>query len=235
MTSSENIQNLESHDSIDATQVKAASNTASTPPKPGKPKIDVHPVLEKLFELYPTLFGAKFLPLKRGIYQDLMAAHPEVFAKDSLKAALGFHTRSTRYLQCVADGNQRHDLHGQATEDVAPEHVYLSLLELFRRRVLSNHKSKTKLDLRPVFRKQLIAAFKASGLSRQDYQLRVQNKDEEATKLLTEALDEHDAKVAKQTALKQAFNSSGKKAAEFAAMYGLELADVEKLLNKQSQ
>ena len=55
-------------------------------PKPVKPKIDVQPVLEKLFELYPALFGAKFLPLKRGIFQDLMTAHPDTFRKDSLKA-----------------------------------------------------------------------------------------------------------------------------------------------------
>lgn len=204
--------------------------------KPSKPKINVQPVLEKLFELYPSLFGTKFLPLKRGIFQDLMVAHPDVFQKDSLKAALGFHTRSTRYLQCVADGNKRHDLQGIASEEVAPEHVYLSLLELFRRRVIHNNKSRTKLDLRPIFRKQLIAAFIASGLSRQDYQLRVQNSDEDATKLLIEALDEYEAKVAKQTALKQAFvkfDSGGDKATEFAQMYGLDLAEVKSLLQKE--
>ena len=212
------------------------ATTATELPKPVKPKIDVQPVLEKLFELYPSLFGAKFLPLKRGIFQDLMAAHPDVFQKDSLKAALGFHTRSTRYLQCVADGHKRHDLKGLAGEDVAPEHVHLSLLELFRRRVIHNNKSRTKLDLRPIFRKQLIAAFKASGLSRQDYQLRVQNSDEEATKLLIESLDEHEAKAAKQTALKQAFvkfDSGGDKATEFAQMYGLDLAEVKSLLQKE--
>ena len=205
-------------------------------PKPVKPKIDVQPVLEKLFELYPSLFGAKFLPLKRGIFQDLIAAHPDTFQKDSLKAALGFHTRSTRYLQCVADGHKRHDLQGLAGEEVAPEHVYLSLLELFRRRVIHNNKSRTKLELRPIFRKQLIAAFKASGLSRQDYQLRVQNSDEEATNLLTESLDEYEAKAAKQTALKQAFvkfDSGGDKATEFAQMYGLDLAEVKSLLQKE--
>ena len=194
--------------------IESSAVTEAT--KPAKPKIDVQPVLEKLFELYPALFGAKFL--------------------DSLKAALGFHTRSTRYLQCVADGHKRHDLQGLAGEEVAPEHVYLSLLELFRRRVIHNNKSRTKLELRPIFRKQLIAAFKASGLSRQDYQLRVQNSDEEATNLLTESLDEYEAKAAKQTALKQAFvkfDSGGDKATEFAQMYGLDLAEVKSLLQKE--
>ena len=179
--------------------IESSAVTEAT--KPAKPKIDVQPVLEKLFELYPALFGAKF-----------------------------------RYLQCVADGHKRHDLQGIAGEEVAPEHVYLSLLELFRRRVIHNNKSRTKLELRPIFRKQLIAAFKASGLSRQDYQLRVQNSDEEATNLLTESLDEYEAKAAKQTALKQAFvkfDSGGDKATEFAQMYGLDLAEVKSLLQKE--
>lgn len=195
--------------------------------KAAKPKIDVQPVLQKLFELYPQLFGATFLPLKLGTYQDLMAAHPEVFQKDSLKAALGFHSRSTRYLQCVAAGNKRHDLQGNAVEDVSPEHVYLALLELFRRR-----QSRSKVDLRPTFRAQLIAAFEASGLSRQDYQLRVQTNEAEATLLLEEALAEYDATFAKQTALKRAFENSGKTPAEFAEMYGLKQNDVLTALNR---
>ena len=92
------------------------------------------PVLEKLFELYPKLFGAQFLPLKLGIFQELLAAHPEHFTRDALKAALSVHARSTRYLQSVASGNKRHDLLGAAVEDVAPEHIYLAIVELFRRR-----------------------------------------------------------------------------------------------------
>jgi ProP effector len=238
----ETIESLEtiSHETVET--VESAGSTESINPsekqksaqpvKSEKPKIDVQPVLQKLFELYPHLFGSSFLPLKLGTYQDLMAANPEDFKKDSLKAALGFHARSTRYLQCVADGNKRHDLQGNAVEDVSPEHVYLALLELFRRRVITNAKARTKLNLRPIFRKQLIAAFIASGLSRQDYQVRVQNADVEATALLEEALAEHDAKQAKQTALKRAFEGSGKKTAEFAEMYGLDLSEVEKMLQK---
>jgi sRNA-binding protein len=231
MTTSEMLEPIET-----AANVAAEAPQPSTPKKSEKPKIDakidIQPVLQKLFELYPHLFGSQFLPLKLGTYQDLLAANPDVFEKASLKAALSFHARSTRYLQCVADGHQRHDLQGKAVEAVSPEHVYLALLELFRRRVIHNNKARTKLNLRPIFRKQLIAAFVASGLSRQDYQLRVQNADVEATKLLEEALTEHDAKQAKQTALKRAFEGSGKKTAEFAEMYGLDLEEVKKMLQK---
>lgn len=177
----------------------------------------VQPVLEKLFELYPHLFGANFLPLKLGIFQELLAAHPEHFQRESLKAALGFHTRSTRYLQSVAAGHKRHDLQGNAGNDVAPEHVYLTLLELFRRR-----QARAREDLRPKFRAQLMAAFEASGLTRQDYQARVQTNDAAATALLEEAFAEREQKLAKREALLRTFESSGKSAEEFADMYGID-------------
>jgi len=195
---------------------------AATAPKPVK-KQDrmqaVLPVLEKLFELYPHLFGAEFRPLKLGIYQELLSAHPEEFQRDTLKAALGQHTRSTRYLQSVAAGVSRHDLQGAAVESVSPEHVYLSILELFRRRQL-----RAREDLRPKLKAQLIAAFEASGLSRQDYLARVHNSDLEANAFLEDALAEVDQKLARQEALLRAYDASGKTLAEFADMYGLDRA-----------
>lgn len=234
MTTSDTVETIEIAAPIASAASVQPEKQQATKPKPKQEaKLDIQPVLQKLFELYPHLFGNSFLPLKLGTYQDLMAAQPEVFKKDSLKAALGFHSRSTRYLQCVTAGNQRHDLQGNAVEDVSPEHIYLALLELFRRRVIGNNKSRTKLDLRPMFLKQLIAAFEASGLSRQDYQLRVQTNEAEATALLEEALAEYDAKFAKQTALKRAFEASGKAPAEFAEMYGLDENDVIITLGRQ--
>lgn len=210
----------------------AAQAGESTPAQAPAPKPDrtrsVQPVLEQLFELYPHLFGAEFLPLKLGIFQELLARHPELFKRDSLKAALGVHTRSTRYLQSVAAGKQRHDLQGAAVEHVAPEHVYLALMELFRRR-----QARSRDDLRPKLRAQLIAAFEASGLSRPDYLARVQSNAPEATALLEEALAEHAQKLARQEALLKAFESSGKSAAEFADMYGLQERDVNAALARQ--
>lgn len=202
--------------------VQAGEPTPASDPsrKPARSR-SVQPVLEKLFELYPHLFGAEFLPLKLGIFQELLASHPEQFERDSLKAALGLHTRSTRYLQSVAAGNQRHDLQGVAVEDVAPEHVYLALLELFRRR-----QDRSREDLRPKLRAQLMAAFEASGLSRQDYLTRVQTNDVQANTVLEEAFAERDEKLARQEALLRAFESSGKAPEEFADMYGLDKREV---------
>lgn len=181
------------------------------------------PVLEQLFGFYPHLFGAEFLPLKRGIFQDLLARHPEVFQRDSLKAALAVHARSTRYLQCVAAAKARHDLDGVAVEEVAPEHVYQAVVELHRRR-----QARTKDDLSPKLRAQLSAAFEASGLSPQDYRERVQPADEAIAAVLDEALSESAGRIARQEALNKAFEASGKNPREFAEMYGVQERDVIK-------
>ncbi|MDO8933244.1 MAG: ProQ/FINO family protein, partial [Rhodocyclaceae bacterium] len=214
-----------------STAVPAETPAASASPaaKPeGKAKLaerkqSALPVLEQLFGLYPHLFGAEFLPLKRGIFQDLLARHPEVFQRDSLKAALAVHARSTSYLQCVAAAKARHDLDGVAVEEVAPEHVYQAVVELHRRR-----QARTQDDLSPKLRAQLSAAFEASGLSPQDYRERVQPADEAIAAVLDEALSESTGRIARQEALNKAFEASGKNPREFAEMYGVQERDVIK-------
>lgn len=214
------------------TQTTPEAGVAPTEPMPANAQTkradyfeSAQPVLEKLFELYPQLFGAKFLPLKLGIFQELLAKHPEHFKRDSLKAALGVHTRSTRYLQSIAAGNKRYDLQGVVVDDVAPEHVYLALLELFRRR-----QTRVKEDLRPRLRTQLMKAFEASGLTREEYRSRVQGKHAQAHIVLEEMFAEHGQMLAKQEALVGAFESSGKTLAEFASMYGLDQGEVSNAL-----
>ena len=202
-------------------------NPAGQPKKPGRQPA-VQPVLEKLFEIYPHLFGAEFLPLKLGIFQELLAKHPEHFQRDTLKAALGVHTRSGRYLQSVAARKQRHGLDGAAVEDVAPEHIYLAIVELFRRR-----QARSSEDLRPKLRTQLRAAFTASGLSSQAYLAKIPTGDADTTAVLQDALAEHDHKLARQEALAKAFEASGKTPQEFADMYGLHPRDVTQALARQ--
>lgn len=176
----------------------------------------VHPALEQLAGLYPHLFGAVFRPLKRGIFQDLLAAHPELFEREALKVALGIHTRSTRYLQSVAAGDKRHDLQGQPVEDMAPEHVHHALLEVYRRK-----KARATEDLLPKLRNRMIAAFEASGLTREAYTGLVLSRDEAANAILEEALAEWSARNAKDEALLRAFEASGQTLEAFADMYGM--------------
>ena len=207
-----------------------APAVSESPTKAATDSVSVQPVLEKLFELYPHLFGAQFLPLKLGVFHELLAAHPDQLERESLKLALGQHTRSTRYLQSVAAGNPRHDLQGVAGEALAPEHVYFAVVELFRRR-----QRRSREDLRPKLRNQLVAAFEASGLTHQLYLARVQTKDEAINALLAEALAEHEQKMAKQEATLRAFDSSGKTPEEFADMYGMNPRDVIGALKRRER
>ena len=189
----------------DAAQRQADAGAAKAPrgPRP------IPPTLEKLATLYPQLFGAVFLPLKRGIFQDLQAAHPEAFERDALKLALGIHTRSTRYLQCVAAGQQRHDLQGQAVEAMAPEHIHQALVEVHRRR-----QGRSTEDLLPKLRARIVANIEASGLSREDYAERTRTRDAAANALLDEALAEMAEKIAREEALLRTFEASGKKSVD---------------------
>lgn len=201
--------------------------TQAKPQQQARAPRTVHPVLQQLFELYPKMFGTHFLPLKLGVFQDLLALHPEAFKRDELKVALGLHARSTRYLESVASGLQRHDLHGEPVEPVAPEHVHHAIMEIFRRR-----QARTGQDLRPFAHTQLIAAIEASGLSREDYLLCVRQQDEVATSMLDEAFAELAEQAAKRDALRKTFEASGKTVAEFADMYGM---DPEKVSHSLEQ
>lgn len=185
------------------------------------------PVLERLFELYPHLFGAQFLPLKLGVFQDLLARHPDEFKKDELKLAMGQHARSTRYLESVAAGLARHDLDGQAVEPVSPEHVHHAIFEVFRRRQV-----RAREDLRPRLRIRLMQAVEASGLTLEDYAERVRVQDESANALLDEALSALKLEAAKRDALMAAFKASGRTEAEFADMYGMHPAEVTSVLER---
>ena len=198
--------------------VSAPEQAPSPKPAPRGPQ-RTHPALEQLAALYPHLFGAVFRPLKRGIFQDLLEAHPEQFERESLKVALGIHTRSTRYLQSVAAGEKRTDLQGQPVEAMAPEHVHHALLEVYRRR--KNNKVRATEDLLPKLRNRMIATFEASGLTREDYTALVQGRDEAANAILEEAFAEWAARNAKDEALLRAFEASGQTLEAFADMYGL--------------
>ncbi len=171
------------------------------------------------------MFGAQPLPLKRGIFHDLLAAHGEAIDRDALKQALALHTRSTRYLNAVAQGQQRHDLAGQGVEAMAPEHVHHALLEVFRRR-----KPRDGEDLDERLCRRIGQAFEASGLSRQDYDALVRGRDERANALLDQAFAEVAERDARAEALARAFEASGATPEGFADMYGMDRRQVTQQL-----
>jgi sRNA-binding protein len=207
----------------EAKGAKAAKAKAARPPRDA-----AFAVLERLFQLYPKMFGARFLPLKLGVYQELLAAHPEDFKKEDLKVALGLHARSTRYLEAVAAGHKRHDLSGEPVEDVAPEHVHHAIMEVFRRR-----QARSKEDLRPWVRSRLVVAIEASGLSREEFTERVNAKDELSVAVLDEAFAELAEQTAKREAVRRAYEASGKTPEEFADMYGMDIKAVKQALKSR--
>lgn len=185
----------------------------------------MHPLLQKLFELYPRLFGARFLPLKVGVFEDLVAAHPDALPAADLKVALGLHTRSTRYIESVASGLARHDLQARPVEPVAPEHVHHAILELYKRR-----SAKAPERARQHAVEQLAAAIEVSGLSREGYRERFTSPDDNLHSLLEDALAIVAQKSARREALHNAFKASGKTVVEFAEMYGLDPKEAKRLL-----
>jgi len=187
-----------------------------------KPFVDARPTLDKLAHFHPALFGARFLPLKVGIFEELLAAHPDDFTRQDLKAALAFHARSTRYLEAVATTGKRHDLNGEPVDDIAPEHVHHAIMEVYKRR-----QQRSKENLKPWVVSRLVEAIDASKLSREDYIARVNATNDEVFALLQDAFGEIAARHAKREALKRAFEASGKSVEEFAEMYGLKPAEVQ--------
>ena len=184
-----------------------------------------HPLLQQLAGLYPRLFGARFLPLKLGVYQDLVAAHPQALPAAELKVALGLHTRSTRYIEALASGLARHDLQARPVEPAAPEHVHYAILDLYRRR-----SGKSPEQARGQAVQQLANAIEASGLGREGYRERFTPPDEQLQSILDDALSVVAQKHARREALQRAFKASGASVADFAQMYGMAVAEAEKLL-----
>lgn len=209
-----------------ATAFRNMSTPEKRSPKSAAPRAP-HPVLAQLATLYPALFGEPPKPLKRGIYEDLLAAQPGVLEAESLKAALAQHARSTRYLTVVATGQPRHDLNDQPVEDLTPEQVFHALIEVFRRRG-----ARSPVDLRPKLRQRILKAYEASGLSPDDYTQRVQGRDEEVNQLTRDALAEATARAAREDALLRTFEASGKTLNEFADMYGLHILDANRSLER---
>jgi len=202
---------------------------APLPPKQagGGPFHRRPPMLDWLAQRHPELFGDTPRPLKRGIYHDLLAAHADELEPEALKAALAFHTRSTRYLAAMAEGQKRRDLQGQAVEDPTPEQVHHALVEVFRRRG-----QRAAEDLTPRLRERIARAFEASGLDALAYAERVAGRDEAINALTREALAESAARTARQQALRRAFEASGQSVEGFAAMYGLSLNEVRRTLGR---
>ncbi|HSX94344.1 MAG TPA: ProQ/FINO family protein [Hydrogenophaga sp.] len=199
------------------------------PKAPKAPSAPRHPLLTQLAEWHPALFGDEPRPLKRGIYEDLLAAHGELDG-EALKAALGIHTRSTRYLNAVASGQPRRNLQGETVEVVAPEQRHHAIVEVFRRR-----QARSPEDMGPQLRQRIARAFETSGLGREAYATLVRGRDEAINAATEAALDKASARIAREAALLRAFEASGLSVAAFADGYGMTPDDAQRALERARQ
>ncbi|PAT34927.1 ProQ/FINO family protein [Vandammella animalimorsus] len=232
-------------DTPTATTATAASATdaQARPAQPGRPQrgqpgrnTAAHALLAELAQRYPKLFGEHPLPLKRGIFQDLTSAHPEL-QTEALKQALGLHTRSQRYLQAVANSQARRDLQLHAVEPMAAEHSFHALAELYRRKqrraaqvAQESQRPALQQQAREWFQQRLGKAIERSGLAPQAYAQAVQSRDPDIQAMLQAALEQATLQAAREQAMLQAFEASGVELAQFAEMYGLTTQATEHML-----
>lgn len=189
-----------------------------------------HPLLVQLGEWHPELFGDEPRPLKRGIYEDLMAAHGEALSAEELKAALALHTRSTRYLNVLASGQPRRGLDGQAVEPVAPDQRFHAIVEVHRRR-----QQRSPEDMKPQLQQRIVRAFEGSGLGREAYAVLVRGRDEAINAITEAALDEASTRIAREAALLRAFEASGQDLEAFASGYGMPTDEARRMLERARQ
>lgn len=226
-----------------ATPAAAAAGAQTHPAQPGRAQrgkpgrsTAAHALLAELAQLYPKLFGEHPLPLKRGIFQDLVSAHPELDAQ-ALKQTLGLHTRSQRYLQAVANGQARRDLQLHAVEPMAAEHSFHALAELYRRKqrraaqaAQESQRPALQEQAREWFMQRLGKAIERSGLGAAAYAQAIQSRDPGIQAMLQTVIEQATLQAAREQAMLEAFEASGAELAQFAEMYGLTIQAAEQML-----
>jgi len=191
--------------------------TAPASDSPASRPTRTDPVLDRLAQVYPALFGSEPKPLKRGIFEDLLQRHDgDGWTSDALKATLRQHTRSTRYLNAVASGQARHDLDGTPVEMVAPEQRFHALVEVHRRR-----QARAPRDLTPQLKRRIAQIFEASGLGVEAFSVLVNGRDEALNQLTREVIEATNAQQAREAAWLRAFEAGTAPLETFAAAHGM--------------
>jgi ProP effector len=96
-----------------------AKEAPANPPAPAPAALSARALLKQLQQQFPA-FG-KCLPLSIGIDKQLLAKMPELDRK-TMRAALGIHTGSLRYLRAMEKATIRYDLDGTAGAEVTDTH-----------------------------------------------------------------------------------------------------------------
>jgi ProP effector len=131
------------HDPVQATPVVTdASPAESQAASPAAP-LSARSLLKQLQQQFPA-FG-KCLPLSIGIDKQLLAKMPGLDRK-TMRAALGIHTGSLRYLRAMEKATVRYDLDGTAGAEVTDTHRLHAKETLQQRFKKEAERKKAELD-----------------------------------------------------------------------------------------
>ena len=97
----------------------SASPSADTPAAAPAPALSARALLKQFQQQFPAFRDC--LPLSIGIDKQILALMPELDRK-TMRAALGIHTGSLRYLRVMEKATQRYDLDGTAGAEVSDTH-----------------------------------------------------------------------------------------------------------------
>lgn len=103
----------------EAQQPPVATPVATAPAAAPAPGLSARSLLKQLQQEYPAFRDC--LPLSIGIDKQLLARMPGL-DKKVMRAALGIHTGSMRYLRAMEKAKVRHDLDGTAGAEVPEAH-----------------------------------------------------------------------------------------------------------------
>lgn len=117
-TSAESVDNNATPEHSDAQQPQVATAPAAPAPAPAQ-GMSARSLLKQLQQEFPAFRDC--LPLSIGIDKQLLARMPGL-DKKVMRAALGIHTGSMRYLRAMEKAKVRYDLDGSAGAEVPEAH-----------------------------------------------------------------------------------------------------------------
>lgn len=134
--------------------VDSGKETAESKKEKYAKKVELNKsILQFLSEKFPACFDKDNIvkPLKLGIFQDIVdnAEVSAAYSKTNIRAALRYYTMSWRYLDAVAKGGERVDLHGQAAGQVDEQqmiHAQEQLVEAKAKVKARQDKNKSSQD-----------------------------------------------------------------------------------------
>ncbi len=180
-----------------------------------------------LRNIYPTIFKT-VVPLKIGIFHDLLAAHQDELPRGKLYGFLGRHTSTVAYLSAVAKGGPRFAMDGSIFGEVTEDERLHALGKLDEIRKEEEESG----DLARKKRSELRKAFAASGLKAKPYAEAIGMDLPLFNRVMERAKSEHAERQAKRQNLVAKFKTSGLGESEFAASQKMSVAALKRAIQK---